>query len=54
MRDRWLGIQDDMIIEGVQLVLDGQGERAEAQVVPPSAWDLTAEPEPEEEESVWG
>lgn len=54
VRDRWLGIQDDMLIEGVQLILDGQGERSEAQVVPPSAWDLTAEAEPEEEESIWG
>ncbi|WP_328184619.1 phage baseplate assembly protein [Marinobacter sp. OP 3.4] len=54
VRDQWLGIEDDMIIDSVQLLLDGQGERAEIQVVPPSAWDLTAEPEPvKEQEGLW-
>ena len=52
--DRWLGIDDWMLIEGVQKILDENGERSEIQIVPPSAWDLTAEPEPKEDDSLWG
>jgi prophage tail gpP-like protein len=52
VRDRWLGIDDIRLIESVQLVLDDNGERAELRVVPPSAWDLVAEPE-KEEDSLW-
>ena len=53
VRDHWLGIDGWMLIEGVQKILDESGERTEIQIVAPSAWDLTADPEPKEESSIW-
>lgn len=54
VNDPWLGIEADRLIEAIQLRLDERGIRSEIRVVPPSAWDLTAEPEPEQEQSLWG
>lgn len=53
VRDRWLGLDDWMLIAGVQYLLDNEGERTEIRVVPPEAYDRIALPEPKEE-SVWG
>lgn len=54
VRDPWLGVDAWRVIEGVQRVLDNEGERTELRVVPPEAWDLTAEPEPEPQRWGWG
>lgn len=54
VRDSWLDIDDWMLIEAVQLMLDDNGQYSEIRVVPPSAWDLAAEPEPAEEAALWG
>ncbi|SDK32271.1 phage baseplate assembly protein [Billgrantia gudaonensis] len=54
IRDPWLGLETEWLIAEVQLLLDGRGERSEIRVVPPSAYDLQAQPEPEQQESdVW-
>ncbi|KMQ72828.1 phage baseplate assembly protein [Marinobacter subterrani] len=54
VRDRWLGLDGvEWLITEVQLLLDERGERSEIRVAPPSSFDLQAQPEPEQEESVW-
>ncbi|KGE77401.1 phage baseplate assembly protein [Halomonas salina] len=54
IRDPWLGLETEWLISEVQQLLDERGERSEIRVVPPSAYDLQAQPEPEQESSdVW-
>lgn len=45
--DHWLGVDGEMLIAGVQMLLDNQGERTELRVAPPEAYDLIELPEPE-------
>lgn len=52
--DPWMGIDDMRLIESAQLIMDSSGLRTELRVVPPSSWDLTAEPEPKKDQSLWG
>ncbi|MCE8027549.1 hypothetical protein HOP54_02445 [Halomonas daqingensis] len=47
VRDPWLGLEDEWLIAEAHLILDGRGERTEIRVVPPSAYDLEAVPEPQ-------
>lgn len=48
VRDRYLGIDADRLITGVQLILDDKGRRSEIEVMPPAAMDTIELPEPEE------
>lgn len=54
VRDPWLNLDDDWLIAETQMLLDDRGERTEIRVVPPSAYDLEAVPEPQQEGTdVW-
>lgn len=51
--DRWMGIDEDLLIVSTQFLLDKQGERAEIQVMPKEAFDLVELPEPASKELSW-
>lgn len=54
VRDKWMRLAgEELLIAAVQYVLDGEGERAELQLMPPEAFDLVALPAPDEETAKW-
>ncbi|MBF0248041.1 MAG: hypothetical protein HQL36_08225 [Alphaproteobacteria bacterium] len=49
LADDWLAIDQDMLITGVTFSKGDQGTRTELSLMPPGAFELKAEPEPEED-----
>ena len=49
LTDNWLAIDRDMLIVGVAFSKGDRGSRTELSLVPPGAFELKAEPEPEED-----
>ena len=49
LSDDWLAIDQEMLITGLTFSKGDQGTRTELSLVPPGAFELKAEPEPEEE-----
>ncbi|MDH5753328.1 MAG: hypothetical protein OEZ59_13035, partial [Deltaproteobacteria bacterium] len=48
VRDDWLGLDEELLLAGVSLVLDDNGSRAELTLTRPEAFDLLPVPEPYE------
>lgn len=49
LTDDWLAVDQDMLITGVTFTKGDQGTRTELSLMPPGAFELVAEPEPEED-----
>jgi prophage tail gpP-like protein len=53
VQDAWLGVDDDLLIVSVQLMLDEEGQRTELRVMPPEAFELVPLPEPTADDVGW-
>lgn len=53
--DSYMGIDKDLLITEVQLIMDDKGQRAELRVMPREGFELTGLPEPEADDDIgWG